>query len=197
MIDITALEAAAIRQKDTGSQELTIIRGLVTKYNTAGLRRSEKVDILQRVMINITSWVTLRRPKADFERSRTSANRPTVSKNADRWAALEDLAIQVRQEGKLLNVQFLTGPARWQDITPTERSYWLEAVSNEHFAGQKLSEHYATWLRNPHPGTSFWDWLRGTSKASGLPKVSYDDTMLVSAAKVQFQSGVLYLQPDG
>ena len=191
MIDVTALDAAAIRDKDTGSQELATIRAYVTMYNSAGLRRSEKVAILHRLMLSIASWVTLRRPKAATERTRKFSNRPGMSKNADRWAALEELADQVSREGKLLNVHFLTGPARWEDITATERSYWLEAVSDEHFAGQSLSPHYQAWLLNPHPGTSFWDWLRGTNRINGLSRVSYDET-LASMSKVQFQAGVLH-----
>ena len=61
-------------------------------------------------------------------------------------------------------------------MNDTDRSYWLEAVSEHHFAGYKLAAYYKRWLTEGKQ-ENFWDWLNyeiSINTITTLPKVKYD-----------------------
>ncbi len=148
MLNTTKLQSAKIETTQHNDM-LKTLWGLVKTYNnTAHLPKTEKVYLLERILVGAGEWLTSHPPK-------------TTATNQARWAAMDDLAKQVIDEGAKLDARFLTGPTNWKAINNTHanRSYWLEYLSPQHRVGFELSPLFEQWRTHGGANQTFWEYV--------------------------------------
>lgn len=186
MIRTNLLTGAQI-DPSQANDDLLMISGMVDFYNLEA-DPEERIALLHRLMIVVARWLTRRPPKA------------IGGRNDARWAALADLSDQIYQEGQGLGVRLLKGPTDWKRVNNTDRSYWLEAVSEHHFAGYKLAAYYERWLTEGKK-ENFWDWLDfeiNFNTITPLPKVKYNlKERKLQSFMLEFRGGRLHKALQG
>lgn len=146
MLNTAKLQGAKIAT--TKNHLLEAVWSTVKLYNTAPhLPKTEKINILERILVGAGEWLTSHPPKI-------------TATNQSRWAAMDDLAKQVVDEGKQFGARFLTGPTNWKSINDNHRSYWLEYLSPNHGVGYQLSSLFEEWRKYGRSDQSFWDYIR-------------------------------------
>lgn len=164
---------------------LSGIYGAVQTYNTMeNLPKQEKVYLLERILVGCGEWLTSHRPK-------------TTATNTARWAALDDLAKQVIEEGDKLGARFLSGPTDWKRIDARKRSYWLEYLSPKHVATNVLSAEFDFWCSGSgNPNDSFWEYLQMKPPTEATLVKYYGGTAEAERYRVVFKAGQLIQASD-
>ena len=185
MSKINTSKLAAAKLNNTENTILSKIYGAVQTYNTMeNLPKEEKVHLLESVLVGCGEWLTSHRPK-------------TTTTNTARWAALDDLAKQVIEEGDKLGARFLTGPTDWKRIDGRKRSYWLEYLSPEHIATSFLSEKFDFWCSGAgNPDDSFWEYVQVNPPTDPTLVKYYGGTAEAEKFRVVFKAGQLVRADD-
>ncbi|MCB1918771.1 MAG: hypothetical protein KDJ28_02170 [Candidatus Competibacteraceae bacterium] len=188
MLTTTKLTNAKI--STTQNWFLKTVWDLVQYYNThSNLPNIEKINILERILVGAGEWLTSHPPKA-------------TATNQARWAAMDDLARQVIDEGAKLGARFLTGPTNWKSIDNNQhgrnRSYWLEYLSPQHGVGFQLASIFEAWRKNGQPHESFWDYARLNPPHVPLLVKYYGGNAKAEKRRVVFkEDGKLYYAISG
>jgi len=186
MLNTTKLINAKI--PSTKNWFLETVWNLVKLYNASpNLPNIEKTNVLERILVGAGEWLTSHPPKAT----------PT---NQARWAAMDDLAQQVINEGVKLGARFLTGPTNWKLINGNmaNRSYWLEYLSPQHGVGYQLAPVFAAWRNHGQPHESFWDYAKIHPPQGPLLVKYYGGTAKAEKRRVEFkEDGKLYYAISG
>ncbi len=184
-INEQVLRDAKIRP-DSNNEFILQIWGDVHTYDVLlrlGGSLQEKAKVLQRLLMNVGSWVTSHPPHE---------SKPGSQTNLKRWEAMKYLAEQAGTEAGRVGIKTLTGPADPKSISDTNRSYWLELLDPYHRPGYDLADEFQDWMENGQAKqnrTSFWDYLG--VPAADTDQVAYLKDIEAKRYQLTFKGNVL------